>query len=133
MSIQTMMLLKIILLLTFSFNVFAVELKVPEINRGGTNPFYEFQKNHLIKMLIQRKQYNKSLVVSTKIRNKSAFELRKILKRITLDVTSNSKNIQPKVMPKAHRQNSRFNSYRRYHVKNEWSLWCGTVGSLLLK
>ena len=114
-----MMLFKIILLLTFSFNVFAVELKVPGVNHGGTNPFYEFQKNHLIKMLIQRKQYDKSLVVSTKVQNKGVFELRKILRRITLDATSNSKNIQPKVMPKAHRQNSRFNSYRRYHVKNQ--------------
>ena len=73
-------------------------------------------------MLIQRKQYNKSLVVSTKVQNKGVFELRKILRRITLDATSNSKNIQPKVMPKAHRQNSRFNSYRRYHVKNQWTL-----------
>ena len=114
-----MILFKIILLLTFSFNVFAVELKVPGVKRGGTNPLYEFQMNRLIKMLIERKQYNKSLVVSTKIHNKSVLELRKILKRITLDATRNSKNIQPKVMPKAHRQNSRFNSYRRYHIKNQ--------------
>ena len=127
-----MMVIKLIFLLTFSFNVFAVELKFPGINRGGTNPLYEFQMNHLIKMLIRRKQYNKSLVVSTKIQNKSAFELRKILKRITLDATSNSKNIQPKVMPKAHRQNSRFNSYRRYHIKNQWSLWCGTAYKIVI-
>ena len=121
-----MMLFKIIFVLTISFNVFAAELKVPGVKRGGTNPLYEFQMNHLIKKLIERKQYNKSVVVSTKIQNKSVFELRKILKRITLDATSNSKNIQPKVMTKAQRQNSRFNRYRRYHVKNQWTLWCST-------
>ena len=69
--ILTMMLFKIIFVLTISFNVFAAELKVPGVKRGGTNPLFEFQMNHLIKKLIERKQYNKSLVVSTKIQNKS--------------------------------------------------------------
>ena len=116
------MLLKIIFL-SISLNVFAIELfsegKLSGVKRGANDPWFESQLNHLVKTLIKRKQYEKSLVVTKKIQNQSAFELRKILKRIKLGTKTNSGNIQPKIMPKTRRQNSRFNSYRRFHIRNQ--------------
>ena len=118
-----MIFLKIIFLTIFSLNVFAIELfsegKLSGVKRGANDPWFESQLNHLVKMLIKRKQYEKSLVVTKKIQNLNGFELRKILKRMKLGTKNNSGNIEPKIMPKTRRQNSRFNSYRRFHIRNQ--------------
>ena len=123
LEITLIMLLKIIFLAIFSLNVFAIELfsegKLSGVKRGANDPWFESQLNHLVKTLIKRKQYEKSLVVTKKIQNQSAFELRKILKRIKLGTKNNSGNIHPKIMPKTRRQNSRFNNYRRFHIRNQ--------------
>ena len=114
-----MMLFKLILLSICFFNASAVDLTLSEVKRGANDPWYEFQLNHLIKMLVKRKRYQESLVFSQKIQNQSAAELRKILKRIRLGAMKNTKNLQPEILPKTNRKNSRFNSYRRFHAKNQ--------------
>ena len=107
----------------FSLNVFAIELfsegKLSGVKRGANDPWFESQLNHLVKMLIKRKQYEKSFVVTQKIQNQSAFELRKIFKRMKLGEKTSSQNLQPKIRPTTRRQNSRFNSYRRFHIRNQ--------------
>ena len=115
----TMMLFKLILLSICFFNASAVDLTLSEVKRGANDPWYEFQLNHLIKMLVKRKRYQESIVFSQKIQNQSAAELRKILKRIRLGAMKNTKNLQPEILPKTNRKNSRFNSYRRFHAKNQ--------------
>ena len=123
LEITLIMFLKIIFLAIFSLNVFAIELfsegKLSGVKRGANDPWFESQLNHLVKMLIKRKQYEKSLVATQKIQNQSGFELRKILKRMKLGTKNNSGNIEPNIMPKTRRQNSRFNSYRRFHIRNQ--------------
>ena len=114
-----MMLFKLILLSICFFNVSAVDLKLSEVKRGANDPWYEFQLNHLIKMLVKRKRYQESLVFSQKVKNQSAAELSKILKRMRLGTTKNTKNLQPQILSKPNRQKSRFNSYRRFHTKNQ--------------
>ena len=99
-------------------NVSAFVLKLSEVKRGANDPWYEFQLNHLIKMLVKRKLYQESMLVSEKLKNKRTFELRKILKRIRLGAMNDSKNIDPEIRPKVQRKNSRFNNYRRFHGKN---------------
>ena len=113
------MLFKLILLSICFFNASAVDLKLSEVKRGANEPQYEFQLNHLIKMLVIRKRYQESLVFSQKVQNKSAAELRKILKRISFGAMKNTKNLQSEILEKTNRKNSRFNSYRRFHTKNQ--------------
>ena len=113
------MLYKFIFLAICCSEIFAIELKLSEVKRGANDPWLEFQLSHLAKMLIKRKRYEKSLVVSKKINSQSVFQLRKILKQIQAGAISNSENIRPKVMPKIHKQKSRFNGYRRFHFKNQ--------------
>ena len=113
-----MMFLKFIFISICFCNVSAFDLKLSEVKRGANDPWYEFQLNHLIKMLVKRKLYQESMLVSEKIQNQRAFELRKILKRIKLGAMNESKNIDPENRPKVHRKNSRFNNYRRFHGKN---------------
>ena len=109
-----------IFLLTFIFgNGFAFDWKLSDVKRGADNPMYDFQLSNLLKMLIKQKQMKQSVVISKKIKNKSVYQLRKLLKQIKLGTVD--QNVEPYQKKIQQKQNRRFNSYRRFHARN-WSL-----------
>ena len=93
-----------------------MKFKLSDVKRGADNPMYDFQLSNLLKLLIRQKQLQKSVVISTKIENRSVYELRKILKRIKLGTMD--QNTKPYQKTIQQRQKSRFNSYKRFHAKN---------------
>ena len=106
-----------IFLLTFLFgNGLALDLKFSDVKRGADNPIYDFQLSNLLKMLIKQKQMQRSVVISKKVKNQRAYELRKLLKRIKLGTMD--QNVEPYQKKIQQKQNSRFNSYRRFHARN---------------
>ena len=110
-----------VFLLTFLANGFAFEFKLSDVKRGADNPMYDFQLSNLLKMLIKQKQMEKTVVISTKIKNKSVYQLRKLLKQIKLGSVDQNQpwiKIEPYQKKIQQKQNRRFNSYRRFHVRN---------------
>ena len=111
-----MMLLKIFML-TFIFgNGFAFEFKLSDVKRGADNPMYDFQLSNLLKMLVKQKQMEKTVVISKKIKNKSVYQLRKLLKQMKLGTVD--QNVEPYKKKIQQKQNRRFSSYRRFHARN---------------
>ena len=84
---------------------------ISDVKRGADQPDFDFRRNNLMKMLVQRRRHQKTLVLSQKIKNQ---DLRKALNKIQFEKPT--KNIQ-KNLNQRRNKNSRFNSYKRFHTK----------------
>ena len=114
-----MMLFKLCLLTIFSLTMFAGNVsafgwKLSDVKRGANSPLHDFELSHLVKMLVKRKKLQETMVISKKIQNQNAYEMRKILKLLRLGTMD--KKIEPYHQKLKQRQKNRFHSYRRFHT-----------------